>query len=594
MTDVRATGPTGAELDGASSDRCWPRWVAPTLVGVATALTLPTAFRSDLPQRADLSFHLSVIQSEAAAWRHLGRPSTFSAALGGVEHLHPLPAVVGTPLYGLLGLPATVLGSAPTLLVALGLATFGMAWGLARIVHRFGADPRIAAGLGAATVSCGYFVTTISGRMAIGEHLGFGAILAAAGATCALDTSGGRTRSLWFLTASTLWVPALGGHPLTLPWLALIGVFVTLVLAADPRIRQHLRRRWTLLGPLVPAVVFCSASWWYSAIVFRTTVTPSPRLYLDNLSFFEPFGAGSGPSLVKVLAPWRPAAGPGTPLAAFRFAWPVLALGSMAVLIACADVPPRLRRWQAGILGIAAFGLVLLPTSRSLTRVLWPIAAVQYHWRLIGYAALLVVAAAAIVSPWARLDTSRRRIGWAVAVTVGVVAGIVQASLPLPSNPEPVSPSQAASFAETARPAPGIRNDAELLRPERLPAIASASTGRVAIDEPANPESPIRLAVSPGERYSVPVAGGPPLVVARGPGAIVGLTQSTVPADPPDIDVTNQVLVVQGTGNGTVSIAPASTGPYWLGNQAWWWRVLVATVVAAAVARWDRTRGRRP
>ena len=574
---------------------------------LGAALAVPLGLRHDLPGTEDLSTHAALIESQFQAWRTLGRPSPYVAPLGGQEHFAPTPAIYGGAAYAVLGLARYVAPLPLVLVLAVAVGWAATAWGLYRIARAVRCPPATALAIASATVASGQVVSTVYARMALLEVIGWGAVLAVAGAVALIAVEGARRRpgALVVIAGGTA---ATASHLLTATWAVVLAVSFSCAAWAVWRPALGPARRWAPVGAAgLVGVLATSWQWPVVAHVFGATTTDRPRDYLASGWFLAPLGTGSGPNLWRELDPFRPPVGSDA-LAAHRTTLPVLlAVWTIAVLVATRSDPARARTRRFAIVCLTV-GIVLLalPRSPGLVDVLWPVATMQYHWRLLTYVAV-AIAIAAIATAARRGQghphPTATRLLVALAVVEVVLGGVQAWGIGGPAVPS-AGVGTAAGRAQQADPNPWVQSNRDLFRAADLPELPAQPSARV-LAAGDSPEADVVLELEGGDRATAPVVAGPPVVDVAAPGRAVGWAPRTAPPTTDlQADANHLLLVVASDGaDGTdtaeradvVRIAPASSGPLgWaratIGPATW---ALLLVVVGGAFASAARAL-RRP
>lgn len=506
------------------------RIAASLAVLLGAALVLPFALGVAIPGRADLGYHASLIESQHAAWRSLGRPSPFVSGLGGSERFFPLLAVYGGPAYGLVALLRVVLSLQATVGVLLGAAWAGLSWGTYRCARAASLTPQLSLLLAVIVVASSQSIDTIYSRMAVAEIVAVSAVAVLAGSTSTLWAGRERRPGCVPLAIASGFVLA-GGHPLTLVWSAVTATIVGLVVVVTMRPTLALRSRWPWLLPGAAGMVLATPTWPMAVAVLGSTRVPDARDHLVSAYFFEPFGVGSAGRVVELLNPLRPSVGPGQ-LAPYRPAVPALLVLVLGVLLVVTRRDPARRPRTAAAsacLALAA-AVMVLPQSRWLTTMLWPIATMQYHWRIYTYVAAFVVAAAVVVL--GRLGPTDRRLATRLLTMVACIELAVGAAQVTTSHDQVTDPVRSSDIAELVElaPSPVHRNDAEMLRSESLPVVPAARFVRHDGASGTGPEAEMVISTPLAGRFAIPVVSAPPIVSLSDGFRAVGWTPAPRPA----------------------------------------------------------------
>lgn len=567
-------------------------------VVVGVLLAVPFGLRHDLAGAEDLATHASLLESQHVAWQELGRPSPFVAPLGGGEHFSPAPAVYGGAAYAVLALARFAVSLPAVLVLAVAVGWVATSWGLYRLARAAGSPPLVAAGLAAAVVGSGQVLATAYARLALLEILGWGAVVAAAGSVAVLRSDGARRRP-GAVAIGLLAGAGLGAHLLTLTWAAVATVAVAAVAVASARPTLASLRRTAVAGvPVALGVLATAWQWPVVVAVFSGTIVDDPQQYVASGWFAAPFGQGSGPDLWRELDPLRPPVGTGA-LIPYRTTLPVL-LGAWTVAVAWSvRGQGALRPIRSVAVAVGAVGVVAVLAQRvpMVVDVVWPLATMQYHWRLLTYVAVAIAGLALLVAGRvARTGHWRPWMGQALALLVAfeLLMGMGQAvGSGDPAARGGVGPASVSAVSDD--PMPWIASNKELLRATDLPVLDGAVPAATVVGGGDDPEAPLRARPPAGAaRFTVPVVAASPFTVVTGARA-VGWAPRTEPPDTRlDIDANHLLLVVEQDRAATVVVRPGRAAPMgWsvasIGVLTW---ALLAgsagCAVAGAIARWRR------
>lgn len=573
------------------------RWCGAMAVVLGLSIIVPLAAGVRVPGREDFGFHTSLIESNYRSWQALGRPSPFLSSLHGSDSFGLLPTVYGGTSYALIALLRFIFSPKATLLIAVGGAYAGISWGAYRVARAAGAGAFQALCLAAIAIFNSQMISTIYPRMAIAEILAFGSAMLLIGALVTLYVKG--TARLGCVPIA-LFAAAMffGGHPLTLLWGGALGVVMAGVILAVLRPKLRVRERWWIVLPVILGALTTAWQWPMAKAVYSSVVTPDPRSYLFFRAFYEPLGHGSGPNLWNTINPLRPSLG--GDFTAFQTSIPALLVIPTIYLLWHGRSTPRQGRRTVTAATLIFMGLVLIevPAHPRLVAIVWPIATMQYHWRLYSYCVVLLFAAVMVSLDGLRRSTKSIATRLLLLIALFEVAlGVVQINRSEPISARSVDFGEAPSLLKLI-PNAAIRNDAKL-RSSAFPVDDRGyPTAAVISQNTDNPEAPLVLRAPGADRFIAPVLSVPPFVKLSPGFRPVGWAPAPLRGPKSQRDATDLWLVIEGPGLGaaTLIVSPASQGivpPTMLAARVCLYGLgllLVGTTVAAGI---DGRRSRR-